>query len=594
MNNRVLVIFVAVFFAAFSGVGLAIDNPAIGNPGRNPIYIGSNPAVAGNSNFGAVTSSSSLDSFLRRSLGSRDFGRYNRGTYRSFYPPSRTVTTRRPGEVSVIRPPTVKIGGDTAGYGAIGTSPFVSRKQTLSYHGDWGFGGRDGSPDPASFQVRKNPLRFTATNPGARSQRPMSMTLMEMERAILAEVGTEIYQGKDRMQPRGEATAGQKSWSKEFRWTPEGMTTVNTGVTKNLIERDESLWPRTTKVWEGDTLRHFELQRLKEEALEDKDKKGKHDKEQGIEFDVYEQMKQRIDELQKRYKQLVAGGAAEGTTGAAKGVWERSRVATYRDIVPEYKGADNGEKVSSEEHSGFAVSARRGKKRLGRFDVEAIGANLTKLGHPSLERPGSSKVRISDGMRGARGADLSARTKAILGSYRSLESFWNDKFNQHVAAGEKYFKDGRYYRSAGAYTLALIYKPEEPLAYMGKSHALFAAGEYVSSALFLSRAIAAASQGREAEDYNVEQLLALGSQFLSYIDRDKLESRLADVERWQERSNSTELQFLLGYIYYQMGRLDAAWEAIDGAYKKMPEAPAVIALREVIGSKKQPQQGKNP
>jgi hypothetical protein len=427
----------------------------------------------------------------------------------------------------------VKIGGDTAGYGAIGTSPFVSRKQTLSYDGDWGFGGRDGSPDPASFQVR-------------------------------AEVGTEIYQGKGRMQPRGEATAGQKSWSKEFRWTPEGIATVDTAAAKNLIGQDESLWPRTTKVWGGDTLRQFELQRLEKQPLEGKDKKGEHDKEQGIEFDVYEQIKQQIDELQRRYEQLVAGGAAEGTTGAAKGAWERSRVATYRDIVPEYKRADNGEKVSSEERSGFAVSVC------------------------------SSKVRISDGMRGIRGADLSARTKAILGSYRSLDSFWNDKFNQHIAAGEKYFKDGRYYRSAGAYTLALIYKPEEPLAYMGKSHALFAAGEYVSSALFLSRAIAAASQGRKAEDYKVKQLLALGSQFLSYIDRDKLESRLADVERWQERSNSTELQFLLGYIYYQMGRLDAAWEAIDGAYKKIPEAPAAIALREVIGSEKQPQQEKSP
>ena len=422
------------------------------------------------------------------------------------------------------------------------------------------------------------------------------MTLTEMERAILAEVGTEIYQGNGRTQPRGEATAGQKNWSEEFRWTPEGMATVDTGAAKNLIAQDKSLWPRTTKVWGGDTLRQFELQRLEKQPLEGKDKKGEHDKEQGIEFDAYEQIKQRIDELQRRYKQLVAGGAAEGTTGAAKGAWERSRVATYRDIVPEYKGADDSENVSSEERSSFAVSvsARRGKKRLGRSDVEAIEADLAKLGHPSLERPGSSKVQISDGMRGIRGADLSARTKAILGSYRSLDSFWNDKFNQHIAAGEKYLKDGRYYRSAGAYTLALIYKPEEPPAYMGKSHALFAAGEYVSSALFLSRAIAAASQGRKAEDYEVKQLLALGSQFLSYIDRDKLESRLADVERWQERSNSTELQFLLGYIYYQMGRLDAAWEAIDGAYKKMPEAPAVIALREVIGSKKQPQQGKNP
>jgi tetratricopeptide (TPR) repeat protein len=65
-------------------------------------------------------------------------------------------------------------------------------------------------------------------------------------------------------------------------------------------------------------------------------------------------------------------------------------------------------------------------------------------------------------------------------------------------------------------------------------------------------------------------------------DRDKLESRVVDVEQWHKYSGAAELQFLLGYVYYQMDRLDKAKEAIDAAYQKMPESPAIITLKKAI------------
>jgi hypothetical protein len=417
----------------------------------------------------------------------------------------------------------------------------------------------------------------------------MSMTLLEMERAILAEVGTRVYHGRDRMLPRRESAVGQE------RWRPEGAATVGTGLAKNLTERDDGLWTGTSRVGEGSTVRWFELQRLQEETRKGKDRKGERDKELGIEFDVYEQTKQKIGELQRSYEQSMVEEAAQRMVGTRKSVGDGSHVAAFRKMVPESMGAANGEEMSSEEHFGFArsVSVRSDKKRLGYSAVDVVRNGLAKSGQLSLGRVVSSEAGISDGTGGTKGTELSARAKAILGPYRSLESFWNDKFNQHVAAGEQYLRDGKYYRSASAYTLALIYRPEEALAYMGKSHALFAAGEYVSSALFLSRAIIAAREGRETNHCTVEQLLVLSSKFLDYVSNDKLESRLADVEQWRQRSNSAELQFLLAYIYYQMGRLGAAREAIEGAYEKMPEAPAVVALREVIGGTKQPHEDKN-
>jgi len=120
--------------------------------------------------------------------------------------------------------------------------------------------------------------------------------------------------------------------------------------------------------------------------------------------------------------------------------------------------------------------------------------------------------------------------------------------------------------------LALIYKPDDPLAYAGKSHALFAAGEYISSALFLSRALEIFP---EYAMFDIDIVAMVG-------DRDILETRVVDAEEWLQRSDAVELHFLLAYIYYRIGRLVRAEAAINAAYEKMPEVPAVIALKKAI------------
>jgi uncharacterized protein HemY len=67
-------------------------------------------------------------------------------------------------------------------------------------------------------------------------------------------------------------------------------------------------------------------------------------------------------------------------------------------------------------------------------------------------------------------------------------------------------------------------------------------------------------------------------------DRDKVESRIANIKEWLQISDSGELQFLLGYVYYQLGRIGEAKKAIDAAYEKLSDAPAVITLKKAIDS----------
>ncbi len=167
-----------------------------------------------------------------------------------------------------------------------------------------------------------------------------------------------------------------------------------------------------------------------------------------------------------------------------------------------------------------------------------------------------------------------AGTKAFMGEHKTFAAVANDRFNRHMLVAEEYMRAGRYYRAADAYALASTYKPEDPLAYAGKSHALFAAGSYMSSALFLARTL---EMFPEYAQFKIDLVAMVG-------DRDKLESRLVDIEERYERNGAAELKFLSAYVYYHIGRIDKAREAIDIAGEAMSDEPAVLTLKDAIHS----------
>ena len=94
----------------------------------------------------------------------------------------------------------------------------------------------------------------------------------------------------------------------------------------------------------------------------------------------------------------------------------------------------------------------------------------------------------------------------------------------------------------------------------------------MSSALFLSRTLAILPEYTQVD---VDFAALLGGQ-------DKIAHRLADIEQWYARSGSGQLQFLLSYVYYRMGRLAGAKRAIEAAYQKMPQLPAVRTMKKAI------------
>jgi len=168
------------------------------------------------------------------------------------------------------------------------------------------------------------------------------------------------------------------------------------------------------------------------------------------------------------------------------------------------------------------------------------------------------------------------RSEKIFGPYKSFAAYSEDKFNEHMRRAERFLHAGKYYRAADAYTLAALYKQGDPLTYAGKSHALFAAGEYISSALFLSRALEI-FPGYARFKVDLEAMVG---------DRDTLEKRVADAEQWLQQSGDADLKFLLAYLYYQLDRIDKAGETIDAAARDRPDSLAVAALKEAIDAAK--------
>jgi len=233
-------------------------------------------------------------------------------------------------------------------------------------------------------------------------------------------------------------------------------------------------------------------------------------------------------------------------------------------ILSSYKPQDAGLGFNGEE---LAPAAGGG---LNRTDVD-MQAGLEFTGTPNYENS-QRKSSPLDELNKLSQADISAEANRIMGRHKSLDSLSESKFNQHMRDAEEHLKAGRYYRAASSFSLASVYQADNPLALAGRGHALFAAGEYVSSALFLSRALAVSP---EYLQMRVDLVAMLG-------DGNILAGRIADIEQWLARSGSSQLQFLLGYVYYRTGQVLQAKRAIDAAYEKTPESPAVQAMKITI------------
>jgi predicted negative regulator of RcsB-dependent stress response len=146
------------------------------------------------------------------------------------------------------------------------------------------------------------------------------------------------------------------------------------------------------------------------------------------------------------------------------------------------------------------------------------------------------------------------------------------QFNQYMKKGEEYMNKGKFYAAADAFETAIFYNSKNALPYLAKSHALFAAGELMSAAFFLQKAITLSPE-MAVVPVDLNRL---------FPNPEKLEQRMADLRRWEERTGQPMLLFLQGYIQLQQKQYEAAKQSLDEAKKNLPENPSIEILLQAV------------
>ena len=73
-------------------------------------------------------------------------------------------------------------------------------------------------------------------------------------------------------------------------------------------------------------------------------------------------------------------------------------------------------------------------------------------------------------------------------------------------------------------------------------------------------------------------------------DAEDLNNKIAELNKWLQKSNAPGLGFLLGYVYYREGRFNEAKKVMDVVSREMPQSRAAVALKMAVDFKLNTQQ----
>ena len=553
-----------VFVALGSSVSRPIENPAIFNPAgystvppssyqsgqfSNPKApdVDGNLLITGNvrrgmhfrdtvpysstTSFRGDLGSSSLSSFLRDSAGTEDLGySANRYSVQPYYLQSRTVATTRPGYSGVLGQVGARVNNRRMQSGFT-TGTYVSNSQTQTLP--------DGNT--LASDVRS---QGTQTQDSVPVEPRIVNSIRELQ--LLTQQAKSNVSAKDQ-QLMIERYQEQKQETGDRR-QETGISFETELVAADLVNKQSST----------EKYNSFELL----------DQSRTTERTQRAVPDFGRDKLEAQTTLAEAYAQANAMTFPDEVISAESDInvqGERDRVTS--DIIEQVKRQldDLINSINKKESQETGRTSKETRTNIG------LSSGGLRRGESSYN-PAESAIGGLDNLKGLSQANLSAKAKSIRGTQTNPDTFSMSRFNHHFQEAQDHLHGGRYYAAADSFALASIYKPSELLCYAGRGHALLGAGEYISSALFLSRSIEA---NPEYVKTKIDLAAMLGGE-------NKLESRIADIKEWLGQSGSGKLEFLLGYVYYRIGRLGPAQQAIDAAYAKIPQSAAVAAVKKAV------------
>jgi len=596
-----------------------------GNVRRGRHFRGDVPYRSATS-FGSSLGSSSLSSFLRDTAGSEDLNTYsNKYGTQPYYSPSETVTTMTPGRSGIFMPESTRASARVqqntrSGGAGVSGLEFQPKEQVLfSQAATTADSGLRGSAAQYG-QLAQSRLMLESKFPTSMSQSPRNTQQLTPAQIGIRQQAQDI---RDRTQdsttvPGPGLRESQRERNESFKYPSQEANSENLrpgfempsppqnrhGDEKQtaLIHQGNSALEHSTLSMDSTSQKNLFLQKDTNWSATSREFQtgqgqaaagtpGILDRARGYtsgqtaagqdrqQDDVLERVRQQLEDLTKSLDATIQKRDASKDISTDPAGKPKQTSLEYRQYV-----LDSRQDASRE--SGILNSYKPPQGAGLSFNGEQLalaaggGLNRTGLGRQTgLEFTGISNYENAqkkssplDEVNKLSQADISAEANRIMGRHKSIDSLSESRFNQHMRDAEEHLKAGRYYRAASSFSLASVYQADNPMALAGRGHALFAAGEYVSSALFLSRALAISP---EYLQIRVDFVPMLG-------DGNKLAGRIADIEQWLARSGSSQLQFLLGYVYYRTGQLLQAKQAIDAAYEKTPESPAVQVMKITI------------
>lgn len=218
-----------------------------------------------------------------------------------------------------------------------------------------------------------------------------------------------------------------------------------------------------------------------------------------------------------------------------------------------------GEDRFSDLFQAVAEAQRRGNRSIG-----FLGSKPDAIGR--VDQP-----RRSTRDNNQKLADLAATVRwsdhLLRDPLKSFVGRNQNRLNQFLADAESALHAGRYYEADRQYQLALTIDPTNPLPMLGRGHALIAAGDYLSAALWIERGI-----------QRFPQITAFRLDLPSIVGRhDVFDIRRADLEKRLAIGEYHRLRFLLGYIELYSGLEVQALRDLERAAKQAPPN-SIIAL----------------
>lgn len=419
--------------------------------------------------------------------------------------------------------------------GSTSLDPFLRRSQRSSLDNYYGHSsGLTPFYSPSGTVTRsregsESPLRLPSTRLNSRAD-PGEYTSDNYD-SRMPETGNRKMQSTLGISPDGDYRLRSPAVEDYSKRTNEQGEAENWGISEGQKERyrgyrEVSEDRRETVKSDKETQQ--QTQQEAEKQLTDSQQDWKQQQQQDEQADVYQQMLDRLEELRERTRKI-------------------------KEDIP----ADRQEEENDEESK----------------STKETRTEQSESQQQSVSIPGSGGTKALEDMTLE---EINAEAEGILGEHKSFSSYSDSRFNRYMSLAEQRLAKGKFYLAADSYSMAISYKKTNPLPYAGKCHALFAAGEYMSSALFLSRTL---EMFPEYPLFDVDLVEMLGG-------RDIIETRIADIKDWIRVApgDVPELHFLLAYIYHQIDRNQAAIEQIEKARELEPDNENIQVLYDVINS----------